>query len=192
MIMRRRLVSSLLAGLAWTSTGATQATLTGAGATFPNPIYTKWFAAYATKTGVKINYQSIGSGGGIRQFTQGTVDFGATDGPMTDEQIAAVKGNVAHIPTVLGAVVLTYNLPSIGTAKLKLDGTTIADIFLGKITKWNDNRIASLNPGVKLPDADLLVVHRSDGSGTTFVFVDYLSKTSPEWRSKVGAAPSAH
>ena len=167
---------------------AAQADLNGAGATFPNPIYTKWFDSYAKKTGVKINYQSIGSGGGIKQFTEGTIDFGASDSPMTDEQIAKVKGNVAHIPTVLGAVVLTYNLPAIGTTKLKLDAATIADIFLGKITKWNDGRIAALNPGVNLPAADLLVVHRSDGSGTTFVFVDYLSKVSPEWRTKVGAA----
>ncbi|MBM4188815.1 MAG: phosphate ABC transporter substrate-binding protein PstS [Gemmatimonadetes bacterium] len=167
---------------------AAQANLNGAGATFPNPIYQKWFDSYAKKTGVKINYQSIGSGGGIRQFTQGTVDFGATDGPMTDEQIAAVKGNVAHLPTVLGAVVLTYNLPALGATKLKLDGTAIADIFLGKITKWNDQRIAALNPGVKLPATDLLVVHRSDGSGTTYVFVDYLAKVSPEWRTKVGVS----
>lgn len=163
-----------------------QSHLTAAGATFPNPIYTKWFDAYAKKTSIKINYQSIGSGGGIRQFTQGTVDFGASDGPMTDEQIAAVKGNVAHVPTVLGAVVLTYNQPALGASKLKLDAATIADIFLGKISRWNDSRIAALNPGVKLPAADLLVVHRSDGSGTTYVFVDYLSKVSAEWRSKVG------
>lgn len=184
--MRRLLILTTLAlGLGSTQCLA-QANLNGAGATFPNPIYAKWFDAYAKKTGIKINYQSIGSGGGIRQFTQGTVDFGASDGPMTDEQIAAVSGNVAHLPTVLGAVVLTYNQPALGTAKLKLDGPTIADIFLGKITKWNDPRIAALNPGVKLPAADLLVVHRSDGSGTTYVFVDYLSKISAEWRTKVG------
>ena len=164
--------------------------LTGAGATFPYPIYSKWFDAYAKKTGAQINYQSIGSGGGIRQFTQGTVDFGATDGPMTDEQVAAVKGNVVHLPTVLGAVVLTYNLPALGSTRLKLDAATVADIFLGKITTWNDPRIAALNPGVKLPRMDLIVVHRSDGSGTTYVFVDYLSKVSPEWKSKVGAATS--
>lgn len=171
---------------------AAQANLNGAGATFPNPIYTKWFDAYATKTHVKINYQSIGSGGGIRQFSQGTVDFGASDAPMTDEQIAAVKGNVAHIPTVLGAVVLTYNLPAIGAAKLKLDAEAIVDIFLGKISKWNDPRIAALNPAIQLPNTDLLVVHRSDGSGTTFVFVDYLDKVSQEWRTKVGAANSVN
>ena len=169
-----------------------QGSLTGAGATFPYPIYDKWFKEYSRKTGVQINYQSIGSGGGIRQFTQGTVDFGGTDGPMSDEQIAGVQGNVLHIPTVLGAVVLTYNLKAIGTARLKLDGPTIADIFLGKITKWNDPRLAALNPGVTLPNSDVLVVHRSDGSGTTFVFVDYLSKISPEWKSKVGLATSVN
>jgi len=164
--------------------------LTGAGATFPYPVYSKWFDAYARKTGARINYQSIGSGGGIRQFTQGTVDFGATDGPMSDEQMAAVKGNVVHLPTVLGAVALTYNLPALGTTRLKLDAATIADIFLGKITSWNDPRIAALNPGARLPKMDLIVVHRSDGSGTTFVFVDYLSKVSAEWKTKVGAATS--
>jgi len=166
------------------------ATLTGAGATFPNPIYTKWFDAYADSTGVRINYQSIGSGGGIRQFTEGTVDFGATDGPMTDEQIKAVDGNVLHVPTVLGAVVVTYNLPALGSTALKFDGTTLADIFLGRVTKWNDRRIAALNPGVKLPDQDIIVVHRSDGSGTSFIFTDYLSKVSPEWKKKVGSATS--
>lgn len=164
--------------------------LTGAGATFPNPIYAKWFDAYARQTGVKINYQSIGSGGGIRQFTEGTVDFGATDGPMTAEQMAAVNGNVLHIPTVVGADVITYNLPALAQTRLKLDGATIADIFLGKIRKWNDPRIAGQNPGVALPADDILVVHRSDGSGTTFIFTDYLSKVSPEWKEKVGAATS--
>lgn len=173
--------------------GATRgASLTGAGATFPNPIYTKWFDTYAKATGVRINYQSIGSGGGIRQFTEGTVDFGATDGPMTDEQIKAVQGNVLHIPTVLGAVVLTYNLPSVGGTKLRLDAATVADIFLGRLTKWNDPRLMQLNPGVKLPDSDIIVVHRSDGSGTTYVFVDYLSKVSPEWEKKVGRATSVN
>src|SRR6476620_3251352 len=122
---------------------------TGAGATFPNPIYTKWFDAYAKETGVRINYQSIGSGGGIRQFTEGTVDFGASDAPMTDEQVAAVKGNVLHVPTVLGAVVATYNLPAVRAAPLRLDGATLADIFLGRITRWSDTRIAALNPGAR-------------------------------------------
>ena len=164
--------------------------LTGAGATFPNPIYTKWFDEYHRQTGVQINYQSIGSGGGIRQFTEGTVDFGATDGPMTDAQIAGVQNNVAHIPTVLGADVVTYNLPSLGQTRLKLDGGLIADIFLGKVTRWNDARIGALNPCVQLPDQPILVVHRSDGSGTTFIFTDYLSKVSPEWKERVGSATS--
>jgi phosphate transport system substrate-binding protein len=173
-----------------TSTGGRNAgTLTGAGATFPNPIYTKWFDAYAKRTGVRVNYQSIGSGGGIRQFTEGTVDFGATDGPMTDQQIAAVKGNVWHVPTVLGAVVVTYNLPGLG-APLKFDGQALADIFLGRIARWNDPRLVALNPGVALPAQDLIVVHRSDGSGTSFIFTDYLSKVSPEWKQKVGSATS--
>ncbi len=164
--------------------------LTGAGATFPNPIYSKWFDAYARETGVRINYQSIGSGGGIRQFTEGTVDFGATDGPMTDQQIAAVQGKVLHVPTVLGAVVATYNLPALGRTALRFDGPTLADIFLGRITRWNDRRIAQLNPGVKLPAEDILVVHRSDGSGTTYIFTDFLAKVSPEWKEQVGQATS--
>jgi phosphate transport system substrate-binding protein len=171
---------------------AAQTSLTGAGATFPNPIYTKWFDAYHKKTGVQINYQSIGSGGGIRQFTEGTVDFGASDGPMNDEQMEAVKGNVLHVPTVLGAVVLTYNLPELGSAKLRFDGPTVAQIFQGTITKWNDKAIARLNPGAKLPDGDIIVVHRSDGSGTSYIFTDFLSKVSPEWQEKVGKATSVN
>jgi phosphate transport system substrate-binding protein len=166
--------------------------LTGAGATFPNPIYTKWFDAYYKQTGVRINYQSIGSGGGIRQFIEGTVDFGATDAPMTDEQVAAVKGNVLHVPTVLGAVVATYNIPAADKSVLRLDGPTLADIYLGRITKWRDPRIAAMNPGVKLPDQDIIVVHRSDGSGTSFIFTDYLSKVSPPWKSKVGKGTSVN
>jgi phosphate transport system substrate-binding protein len=173
------------------SAGAATAALTGAGATFPDPIYKKWAAEYARATGVQINYQSIGSGGGIRQYTEGTVDFGATDGPMTAEQLAAVQGRVIHLPTVLGAVVATYNLPGV-PAGLKLDGPVLADIFLGKITKWNDARIGGLNPGVSLPDSDIIVVHRSDGSGTTFIFTDYLSKVSAEWKGKVGNATSVN
>jgi phosphate transport system substrate-binding protein len=172
--------------------GAGGPVLTGAGATFPNPIYTKWFDAYARETGVRINYQSIGSGGGIRQFTEGTVDFGATDGPMTDAQIAAVKGNVRHVPTVLGAVAVTYNVPSLREASLRFDGATLADIFLGRITHWNDRRIAALNPGVALPEEDIIVAHRSDGSGTTYIFTDYLTKISPEWKEKVGRATSVN
>jgi phosphate transport system substrate-binding protein len=181
-------IASLLAA----APACAQVSLTGAGATFPNPIYTKWFDAYSKKTGVQINYQSIGSGGGIRQFTEGTVDFGASDGPMNDEQIAAVKGNVLHVPTVLGAVVLTYNLPAVGTTKLKLDGPAVAGIFQGQITKWNDKAIVKLNPGVKLPDQDIIVVHRSDGSGTSYIFSDYLSKVSVEWKEKVGKATSVN
>lgn len=172
--------------------GATVSQLTGAGATFPNPIYQRWFDAYNRATGVQVNYQSIGSGGGIRQYTEGTVDFGATDGPMTEEQLTAVNGNVVHIPTVLGAVVLTYNLPEIGSTQLVLDAATIAGIYLGKITTWNDPRIAALNPGVALPATDLIVVHRSDGSGTTYVFTDYLSKVSEEWLAQAGKATSVN
>jgi phosphate transport system substrate-binding protein len=170
--------------------GPESAVITGAGATFPNPIYSKWFDAHARETGVRINYQSIGSGGGIRQFIEGTVDFGATDGPMTDEQIAAVHGDVLHIPTVLGAVVATYNLPSLGQKPLRFDGATLADIFLGRLTRWNDPRLRALNPGVALPAEDILVVHRSDGSGTTYIFTDYLSKISPDWKSRIGHATS--
>ncbi|MFN2566113.1 MAG: phosphate ABC transporter substrate-binding protein PstS [Gemmatimonadaceae bacterium] len=160
--------------------------LTGAGATFPYPLYSKWFANYANQTGVRINYQPIGSGGGIRQITEGTVDFGASDGPMTDEQLARAKyGRILHFPSVLGAVVVTYNLPNV-SGPLKLTSPVIADIFLGKIKKWNDPRIAQLNPGGSLPATDLIVVHRSDGSGTTYVFTDYLSAVSPNWARSVG------
>jgi phosphate transport system substrate-binding protein len=155
--------------------------LTGAGATFPYPIYSKWFSDYAAKTGVKINYQSIGSGGGIRQIQEQTVDFGATDGPMSNDELSKAKGGaILHIPTVLGGDVVTYNLPGV-TQTLKLTGPLVADIFLGKVTKWNDPQIAALNPGVKLPNQDMLVVHRSDGSGTTYVFADYLTAVSPAW-----------
>lgn len=159
--------------------------LTGAGATFPYPLYSKWFADYAQKTGVKINYQSIGSGGGIRQLSEGTVDFGASDSPMKDEDIAKAKGPVMHFPTVLGAVAVTYNLPEL-TAPLRISGQVLGDIFAGRIRKWNDPKLAALNPGVKLPATDILVVHRSDGSGTTFVFTDYLATVSPSWAAGPG------
>ena len=172
------------------SAPAAAQSLTGAGATFPNPIYTKWFDAYHKKTGIQINYQSIGSGGGIRQYTEETVDFGATDGPMNQSQIQAVAGNVLHVPAVLGAVVVTYNLPSLGGTQLKFDGNLLVDIFMGRVSRWNDRKIAALNPGVKLPNMDLIVVHRSDGSGTTYVFTDYLNKFSREWKDKVGYATS--
>lgn len=159
--------------------------LNGAGATFPYPIYSKWFSDYARETGVRINYQAIGSGGGIRQLTAGTVDFGASDAPMTDAEMAKLKSPVLHFPTVLGAVVVTYNLAGVSNP-LKLSGPVLADIFLGKITKWNDSRIAALNPGAKLPASDILVVHRSDGSGTTYIFSDYLSAVSPAWKAGPG------
>jgi phosphate transport system substrate-binding protein len=160
--------------------------LTGAGATFPYPIYSKWFNDYAQRTGVKINYQSIGSGGGIRQLSEGTVDFGASDSPMSNDELAKAKGGpVLHFPTVMGAVVVTYNLAGI-TRPLNLSGDVIADIFSGKITKWNDARIVAQNRGVTLPNADILVVHRSDGSGTTYIFSDYLSSVSPTWSSTLG------
>jgi phosphate transport system substrate-binding protein len=160
--------------------------LTGAGATFPYPLYSKWFNEYAAKTGVKINYQPIGSGGGIRQLSEQTVDFGATDAPMSDAELAKAKGGpILHLPTVLGAVVVIYNLPEV-TQPLKLDGATLAAIYQGQITKWNDARIAALNPGVRLPASDILVVHRSDGSGTSYVFTDYLAAVSPAWAAKPG------
>jgi phosphate transport system substrate-binding protein len=165
--------------------------LTGAGATFPYPIYSKWFSEYsAAHPGVEINYQSIGSGGGIRQVTAGLVDFGATDGPATDEQLAASKTKLTHIPTVLGAVVPVFNVP--GVNDLKFSSDVLADIFLGKIDNWNNARIAKDNPGVRLPDQKIIVVHRSDGSGTTYIFTDFLSKVSKEWANGPGkgASPS--
>ncbi len=167
-----------------------QLSLTGAGATFPNAMYSKWFDDYhKLHADIQINYQSIGSGGGIRQVTEGTVDFGASDGPMTDEQLKAFHDkrgcDVLHFPTVLGAVVPTYNIPGV-TAELDFTSETLAGIYLGKITKWNDPAITKLNPKVKLPSSDIIVVHRSDGSGTTYVWSDYLSKVSDEWKSRVG------
>jgi phosphate transport system substrate-binding protein len=165
-------------------------TINGAGATFPNPIYQQWFGEFKmAHPDVSINYQSLGSGAGIRQLTEGTVDFGASDMPMTDEQIKALKIKAFHFPTVLGADVLAYNIPGV-TGDLNLAPDVIAGIFLGTVTKWNDPKIASANSGVKLPAKDIVVVHRSDGSGTTFVFTDYLSKVSPEWKMKVGANTS--
>jgi phosphate transport system substrate-binding protein len=182
----------VLTGWSWLVTAAdAQMLMNGAGATFPYPIYSKWFDEY-TKIDpeVRFNYQSIGSGGGIKQITSRTVDFGATDGPMTDEQLKQAPGELVHIPTVLGAVVATYNLP--GAPKLKFTGDVLADIFLGKITKWNDAKITGMNPGVSLPEAPIVVVHRSDGSGTTYIWVDYLSKISPEWQQKVGKGTSVN
>jgi phosphate transport system substrate-binding protein len=163
--------------------------LTAAGATFPYPIYSKWFSEYsAAHPGVQINYQSIGSGGGIRQVTAGLVDFGASDMPMTDEMLASSKVKLVHIPTVLGAVVPVFNVPGVGD--IKFSGDVLADIYLGKISTWNDSRIAKDNPGVKLPDQKIIVVHRSDGSGTSFIFTDYLSKVSKEWAGGPGKGTS--
>jgi len=175
-------VAAVFAG----SASAQSVDLTGAGATFPYPIYSKWFSDYAQNTGVKINYQSIGSGGGIRQLSEQTVDFGASDGPMSDQELAGAKGGpVLHFPTVMGAVVITYNVPGV-TRPLNLSGDLIADIFQGKITKWNDARIVAQNRGVSLPSSDILVVHRSDGSGTTYIFTDYLNTVSPSWAGSLG------
>jgi len=182
--MKKSLLS-LAAVLGFTLTASAQMLINGAGATFPQPIYTKWFDEYTkVDPSVRFNYQGIGSGGGQKQILAETVDFGASDGPMSDENIAKASRTLWHIPTVAGAVVVTYNLT--GDPKLKLDGPTLAGIFLGTITKWNDPAIAGQNPDVKLPDQDIVVVHRSDGSGTSYIFTDYLSSVSPEWKAKVG------
>jgi phosphate transport system substrate-binding protein len=175
--------------LALTLSSAQAQKLTGAGATFPGPIYSKWFTEYsAAHPGVEVNYQQIGSGGGIRQVTSGLVDFGASDMPMTDEMLASSKVKLIHLPTVLGAVVPVYNVP--GVTDIRFSGDVLADIYLGKITNWNDPRIAKDNSGVHLPDQKIIVVHRSDGSGTSFIFTDYLSKVSPEWAGGPGKGTS--
>ena len=167
------------------TTASAQLLINGAGATFPYPLYSKWFDDYAkVDPSVRFNYQSIGSGGGQKQILSQTVDFGASDGPMSDENLAKAPGKILHLPMVAGAVVVTYNLP--GNPQLKLDGEAIADLFLGKITRWDDPRLAALNPGVKLPRLDVVIVHRSDGSGTSYIFTDYLSSISPGWKSTVG------
>lgn len=197
MISKTRIKSSLIfattfaalaacAGGSGDSDKQTSEVLNGAGATFPYPIYSRWFSDYASETGVKINYQSIGSGGGIRQLSAQTVDFGASDSPMSDEEMAsATGGEILHIPTVIGAVVVTYNLGGV-TTPLNLTGEVISHIFLGKITRWNDPRIVALNPDAALPAQDILVTHRSDGSGTTFIFSDYLTKADADWRAGPG------
>jgi phosphate transport system substrate-binding protein len=173
----------LLLGAA--ASASAQLLINGAGATFPYPIYSKWFDEYArVDPSVRFNYQSIGSGGGQKQIMSQTVDFGASDAPMSDDNLAKAPGKILHIPTVAGADVLTYNLP--GNPKLKLDGPTIVDIFMGKISRWNDPKIQTQNEGVKLPNTDIIVVHRSDASGTTYIWVDYLSSVSKEWETKVG------
>ncbi|MGA9305313.1 MAG: phosphate ABC transporter substrate-binding protein PstS [Candidatus Sulfotelmatobacter sp.] len=189
----RRLTLLLLCALA-ALPALGQTTLNGAGATFPNPIYSKWFSEYhKLHPDIEVNYQSIGSGGGIRQVTEGTVDFGASDMPMTDGQLAEaqtkLKTNVLNIPSVLGAVVPAYNIPGV-SGDVKFTPDALAGIFLGKITKWNDKAITGVNPGVNFPDKDIIVVHRSDGSGTTFIWTDYLSKVSADWKGEVGSNTS--
>lgn len=167
-----------------------QTTLNGAGATFPNPMYSKWFAEYSKlHSDVQINYQPIGSGGGIRQVTAGTVDFGASDMPMTDKQLQDAKGKILNIPTVLGAVVPAYNIPGV-SGEVKFTPEVLAGIFMGKISRWNDKAITSVNPDINFPDKEIIVVHRSDGSGTSFIWTDYLSKVSPDWKAQVGADTS--
>jgi phosphate transport system substrate-binding protein len=181
----------LLLALGLSATASAQMTINGAGATFPYPIYSKWFDEYAkVDPSVRFNYQSIGSGGGQKQILAQTVDFGASDGPMSDDNLAKAPGKLWHIPTVAGADVVAYNLP--GNPALKFDADAIAGVFLGQIKKWNDPKIAALNPGIKLPDQDIVVVHRSDGSGTTYIWTDYLSKISSEWKQKVGTNTSVN
>ena len=190
--MKLRLAMALALAAAMIGSASAETNLNGAGATFPNPIYQKWFSEYHNAhKDVQINYQSIGSGGGIQQLTSGTVDFGASDGPMTDEQLSKVPVKVLHIPTVLGGVVPTYNVTGV-SSDLKFTGDVLADIYLGNIKKWNDPRLAKANPGVKFPDEDIVVVHRSEGSGTTYIFTDYLSKVSPAWKDKVGKGTSVN
>lgn len=192
MAIRRAVL--LVLCLALPLAGFGQTILNGAGATFPYPIYSKWFSEYhKLHSNIEINYQSIGSGGGIRQVIAGTVDFGASDMPMTDEQLKEAQGKlnskVLNLPTVLGAVVPAYNVPGV-TGEVKFTPDALAGIFLGRITKWNDKAIASANAGVNLPDKDIIVIHRSDGSGTSFIWTDYLSKVSSEWKSQVGSGTS--
>src|SRR4051812_10588722 len=187
--MKLRLAMALALVAAMIGSASAETNLNGAGATFPYPIYSKWFSEYHNAhPDVEINYQSIGSGGGIRQVLAGTVDFGASDGPMTDEQLSQAKTKIHHIPTVLGSDVPAYNVP--GVSDIKFSPSTLAGIFLGKITNWNDAAIAKDNPGARLPNTGIVVVHRSDGSGTTYCWTDYLTKVSPEWASSVGKGTS--
>jgi phosphate transport system substrate-binding protein len=188
--IRRHALAAIAATLALSAPSVTllaQSQINGAGATFPAPIYSKWFSEYGKLKNVAINYQPIGSGGGIRQLTNQTVFFGASDGPMTVDQMQTAPGKILHLPTVLGAVVPIYEVPGVNT-ELKFTGPLIADIFMGKVLKWNDAAITKLNPGVKLPDLDITVVHRSDGSGTSYIFADYLAKVSPAWAKTVGVS----
>src|SRR5438270_536823 len=188
---RKTTLLGLTIALGVSATASAQMTMNGAGATFPYPIYSKWFDEYAkVDPSVRFNYQSIGSGGGQKQITAQTVDFGASDGPMSDDNLAKAPGKILHIPTVAGADVVAYNLS--GSPALKLDADTIAGIFLGNVKKWNDAKIAGSNPGVSLPDQEIVVVHRSDGSGTTYIWTDYLSKVSAEWKQRVGTNTSVN
>jgi phosphate transport system substrate-binding protein len=188
--MLRRVAFFLLCATVLLGVATAQTNLNGAGATFPYPIYSKWFSEYhKAHPDVQINYQSIGSGGGIRQLTTGTVDFGASDGPMSDQQLADAGRKIHHIPTVLGSVVPAYNVPGV-KGDLKFDGKVLGDIFLGKITAWNDAALAKLNPGVSLPNTPIVVAHRSDGSGTTFIFTDFLSKVNQDWAAGPGKGTS--
>jgi len=190
--MRKALLSTLLLLSLAATAGAQTVLLNAAGATFPYPIYSKWFDVYHTAhSNIQINYQSIGSGGGIKQLQVGTVDFGASDAPMTDAQLGETKFKVLHFPTVLGAVVPTYNVPGV-SGDLNFSQKAIVGIYMGTITKWNDPEIAKANPGMKLPSDDIVVVHRSDGSGTSFIFTDFLSKASGDWKGKVGAGASVN
>lgn len=192
--MKNRIMGLLVSGmlLPITVLASSSLLMNGAGATFPYPLYSKWFYEYQKlHNNVQFNYQSIGSGGGIKQITEGTVDFGASDAPMSDYEMTNLKAPLVHIPTVLGGVVLAYNQPAIGP-DLKLTGEVIADIFLGTITKWDDPQLAALNPGKNLPHQDIIVTHRSDGSGTSFVFTDYLSKASRAWKVKVGVGKAVN
>ncbi len=190
--MNFRLIAALTAALIASTATAQKVQIIGAGATFPNPIYSKWFAEYnRMHPNVEINYQSIGSGGGIRQLTAQTVFFGATDGPMTNDQIFAAGAPILHLPTVLGGVVPVYEIPGV-SGEIRFTGRILADIFLGKITRWNDPAIKSVNPNLNLPNLDITVVHRSDGSGTSYIWCDYLSKVSPDYRKTVGVATSVN
>jgi phosphate transport system substrate-binding protein len=188
-MIKRRLIAALFAILAIAGIGRSgyaDQLINGAGATFPYPIYSKWFDVYAKENpGIKFNYQSIGSGGGIRMLSNRTVDVGASDAPMTDQQLSDAPGKILHFPSVMGAVVIAYNLPGF-TGTLRLTGPVVADIFAGKITKWDDDKIKALNPSAAIPSQDIVVCHRSDGSGTSYIFTDYLSKVSPAWATDPG------
>jgi len=187
--MKRIVFAGALLPLLFAGAASAAQTINAAGATFPAPIYQKWFEEFKAKTGIQVNYQPLGSSTGVKQLTESTVDFAASDFPLTDEQLKAVKIRPLHFPTVLGAVVVSYNVPGV-SKDLQFSGDTIAGMFMGSITKWNDAKLKADNPGVNLPNTDIVVVHRSDGSGTSFIFTDFLSKVSPAWKAKVGVSAS--